>query len=64
VRDPGRVLNRLGSTNPFFLRADVVETGDVTIQAVLDGIQSNVLVIRAKRNGCPAPEELAAGQEP
>jgi hypothetical protein len=64
VTDPSGVFNRLGSTNPFFLRTDITAEGDVTVYATLDGIQSNVLKIRAKRNGCPAPEELAAGQEP
>jgi hypothetical protein len=63
VEDPDRVFNRLGSSNPFFLRADVANMGDVTVQATLDGIQSNVLVIRAKRGGCAAPEELAPGEE-
>ena len=37
------------------------DAGDVTVQATLDGVQSNVLVIRAMRGGCPAPEELAGG---
>jgi hypothetical protein len=64
VQDPEGVFSRLGSSNPFFLRTDIADTGDVTVQGKLDGIESNVLVIRAMRNGCPAPEELAPGVEP
>jgi len=63
VEDPDRVFNRLGSSNPFFLRTDINDAGDVTVEATLDGVQSNVLVIRARRNGCPDPEEFA-GSEP
>lgn len=64
VQDPAGVFKRLDSTNPFFLRTEINDEGNVTVQATLDGIESNVLVIRAKRNGCPAPEELAFGLEP
>lgn len=64
VQDPEGVFSRLGSSNPFFLRTDISDTGDVTVQATLDGVQSNELVIRAMRGGCPDPEELAPGVEP
>jgi hypothetical protein len=64
VHDPEGVFTRLGSSNPFFLRTDIEDTGDVTVEATLDGIHSTTLVIRSKRSGCPAPEELAPGQEP
>lgn len=63
VEDPDRVFNRLGSSNPFFLRTEINDAGDVTVQATLDGVQSNVLLIRARRSGCPAPEEFV-GIEP
>jgi hypothetical protein len=62
IEDPGGVLSRLNSSNPFLLRTDVVGRGDVTISAVLDGVQSNphTLLVRAKRNGCPEPETIAS----
>ena len=66
VADPDGVMRRLDSSNPFLVRTDVVGRGDVTISAVLDGIQSNprTLLVRAKRNGCPAPEAIAPSYEP
>jgi hypothetical protein len=61
ITDTDGVLSRLNSSNPFLLRTDVVGRGDVRITAVLDGVQSNpgTLLVRAKRNGCPAPEAIA-----
>jgi hypothetical protein len=63
VTDPEGVVSRLNSSNPFLVRTDIVGTGDFTVSAVLDGIRSNpdTLVVRAKRNGCPAPETVQAG---
>jgi len=62
ISDPDGVLSRLNSSNPFLVRTDVRTRGDVTITAVLDGVQSNParLLVRAKRNGCPAPETVSA----
>lgn len=63
VADPGGVVQRLNSSNPFLLRTDIVGRGDFSVGAVLDGIDSNpqTLLVRSKRNGCPAPEAIAPG---
>jgi hypothetical protein len=65
VTDPDGALSRLNSSNPFLLRTDVVGRGDITITAVLDGVQSNPhsLLVRAKRNGCPPGVQMAPGAE-
>jgi hypothetical protein len=62
ISDPDGVLSRLNSSNPFLVRTDVMGRGDVTITAVLDGVQSNParLLVRSKRNGCPAPETVSS----
>ena len=62
IEDPAGVFARLGSSNPFFLRTDISDEGVVRVVATLDGIQSNELLIRARRSGCPAPEEFAGVQ--
>ncbi|HEY3120262.1 MAG TPA: hypothetical protein VGL15_06535 [Vicinamibacteria bacterium] len=53
VRDPDAVLNQLGSTEPFLNRNDVMKAGEVTVSGRIDGIDSNVLRVRSKGNGCP-----------
>jgi hypothetical protein len=65
VADAAGVTRRLDSSNPFLLRTDIVGRGDFSISAVLDGIESNprTLLVRAKRNGCPAPEAIAPQDE-
>lgn len=65
VADPGGVVRRLDSSNPFLVRMDILARGDFTVGAVLDGIESNprTLLIRSKRNGCPAPEAITPGAE-
>jgi hypothetical protein len=65
IDDPDGVLSRLNSSNPFLVRTDVVGRGDVRISATLDGIGSNpgTLLVRAKRNGCPAGVQMAPGAE-
>jgi hypothetical protein len=61
IADPDGVVSRLDSSNPFLVRADIVGRGDFRVGAVLDGVQSNpaTLLVRAKRNGCPAPQAIA-----
>ena len=62
ITDPDRIVSRLDSSNPFLVRTDIVGRGDFTVSAVLDGVQSNpgTLLVRAKRNGCPAPVAIGA----
>jgi hypothetical protein len=44
--DPYCSIHRLPSRNPFLLRARTEHVGDLTIQAHIDGIDSNVVPIR------------------
>jgi hypothetical protein len=63
VQDPDGVFDRMNSSNLFLLRTNIVAVGDVKVDSVLDGIQSNDLVIRAKRRDCPeAYEPLTAAE--
>jgi hypothetical protein len=65
IADPGGAVRRLDSSNPFLVRTDIVGRGDFSISAVLDGIESNprTVLVRAKRNGCPAPEAILPQDE-
>lgn len=65
ISDPDGVFSRLNSSNPFLVRTDIVGRGDATISATLDGVGSNpsTLLVRAKRNGCPAGVQWAPGAE-
>lgn len=47
VNDPDRVFNVRGSSQPFLLRTDVMRRGTAQISARIDGIDSNILVIRS-----------------
>lgn len=64
ITDPAGIVHRENSSNPFLVRTEITGSGDFTVGAVLDGIQSNpaTLTIRSKRNGCPAPEALRPGE--
>ncbi|HEY7509819.1 MAG TPA: hypothetical protein VIG50_06160 [Vicinamibacteria bacterium] len=65
ISDPSGIVSRLDSSNAFLVRTDIVGNGEFTVSAVLDGVQSNPdrLLVRAKRNGCPAPEALRPGDD-
>jgi hypothetical protein len=57
VSDPDGVFDLENSSNPFLLRTNIVAVGDVRVRSTLDGIESNELVLRAKKSGCPAAYE-------
>ena len=66
VGDPSGIVSRLDSSNPFLVRTDINGSGDFTVSAVLDGVQSNpaTLLVRAKRSGGPAPVAIVGGELP
>jgi len=50
VRDPDNVFRLRGSSQPFLLRVDVLKNkGAVEVQASVDGVQSNVLMVKASK---------------
>lgn len=63
ISDPSGIVHRENSSNPFLVRTEITGRGDFRLSAVLDGIQSNPssLLVRSKRNGCPAPQALRPG---
>jgi hypothetical protein len=63
VADPERVFDPENSSNVFLYRTNVVAEGDVTVESRLDGIESNTLVIRAKRRDCPEAYEPVTAAE-
>ena len=50
VQDPNFAFIIRGSSQPFLLRADVdtKNVGDITVQATIDGVKSNVLKIKVQ----------------
>jgi len=49
VDDPGNVMDRRASSNPFLLRVDINRTGQFIVTASLDGIDApQTLVISSK----------------
>jgi hypothetical protein len=46
--DPGSVVDRRDSSNPFLLRIDIARSGDFTVRATIDGVVSNELSVVAQ----------------
>ena len=49
LSDPDGAVNVRGSSNLFLFRTDIVRPGEFTVRAVIDGVDSNVISVIARR---------------